>query len=87
MSPELLILTLLPLPFAWHLPIDKKGVLFSTEVVKKGMPRSQLGVNIQCLARYTTAKPLRTAPEASESYLVPRQCRGQTLGLGYCGNK
>jgi hypothetical protein len=22
-SPELLILTLLPLPFAWHLPIDK----------------------------------------------------------------
>jgi hypothetical protein len=68
LSPELLILTLLPLPFAWHLPIDKKGVLFSTEVVKKGMPRSQLGVNTQCVARYTTAKPLRTAPETSESY-------------------
>ena len=68
LSPKLLILTLLPLPFAWHLPIDKKGVLFSIEVVKKRMPRSQLGVNIQCLARYTTAKPLRTAPEVSESY-------------------
>jgi hypothetical protein len=38
------------------------GSLFSTEVVKKGVPRSQLGVNIQCRARYTTAKPLRTAP-------------------------
>jgi hypothetical protein len=25
LSPELLILTLLPLPFAWHLPIDKRG--------------------------------------------------------------
>ncbi len=24
-SPELLILTLLPLPFAWHLPIDRGG--------------------------------------------------------------
>jgi hypothetical protein len=59
LSPELLILTLLPLPFAWHLLIDKKGVLFSTEVVKKRMPRSQLGVNIQCLARYTTAVPLQ----------------------------
>ena len=68
MSPELLILTLLPLPFAWHLPIDKKGDLFSMKVVKKGVPRSQRGVNIQRLARYTTAKQLRTAPEVSESY-------------------
>jgi hypothetical protein len=58
LSPELLILTLLPLPFAWHLPIDRRA-LFSTEVVKKGVPRSQLGVNIQCLVRYTTAVPLQ----------------------------
>ena len=87
-SPELLILTLLPLPFAWHLPIDKRGNLFSTEVVKKGMSRSQLGVNIQCLGRYTTAKPLRTAPKTSESYPSASSVSGQTLGaFGHCGNK
>ena len=87
-SPELLILTLLPLPFAWHLPIDERGNLFSTEVVKKGMSRSQLGVNIQCLGRYTTAKPLRTAPKTSESYPSASSVSGQTLGaFGHCGNK
>ena len=42
--PALLILTLLPLPFAWHLPIDTTGTIFSTKVVKKRMSRSQLGV-------------------------------------------
>ena len=39
-----------------------EGILYLTEMVNDRSPRSQLGVNIQCLARYTTAKPLRTAP-------------------------
>jgi hypothetical protein len=46
-SPALLIFTLLPLPFAWHLPLDKRGSLFSIKVVKKEMSRSQLGVNVE----------------------------------------
>jgi hypothetical protein len=39
-SPELLILTLLSLPFAWHLTLSKGDCLFSTEVVKNRSPRS-----------------------------------------------
>jgi hypothetical protein len=38
--PELLILTLLPLPFEWHLSIDKRDSQFSIKMVKKRMARS-----------------------------------------------
>jgi hypothetical protein len=58
LSPEPLILTLLP-PLRVT-PLDRQGgVLFSTKVVKKGVLRFQLGVNVQYLARYTTAVPLQ----------------------------
>ena len=39
-SPEPLILTLLPLPFAWHLTIDMGDSQFSIEVVRNRSPRS-----------------------------------------------
>ena len=57
LSPELLIRTLLPPSRGTSRYIRR--ALFSTETVKKRMPRSQLGVHIQCLARYTTAVPLQ----------------------------
>ena len=38
LSLELLILTLLPLPFAWHLPIDKRGSILYNSSEEENAP-------------------------------------------------
>jgi hypothetical protein len=44
---KLIGLTLLPLPFAWHLPIDKGDPVFSIKIVKKGMARSSCSTPVR----------------------------------------